>query len=168
MHKYAYKGVTASSALEFYSERRTSNRKGVTIPSQIRFVNYFEYYVKNKNINLSTKLLLKYIKMYTVPEYEKDDIAYITSFEFGGGSTLCFTVKANGKEWVSKEKSEPVKHKGDKEVIFFVNLEVSQEVKIEFFHKQLVFEESVFYVWFHTAFIKSNVSNDIQLVSLLW
>ena len=35
------KGVTAQKALEFFAERRTHNKKGVTIAGQIRWVNYY-------------------------------------------------------------------------------------------------------------------------------
>jgi protein-tyrosine phosphatase len=36
----------ALTALKFYAARRTKNRKGVTIPSQIRFVHYYDRYLR--------------------------------------------------------------------------------------------------------------------------
>ncbi|KAL1360883.1 hypothetical protein HN51_006258 [Arachis hypogaea] len=37
-----YSGMTADEALQLYAERRTTNNEGVSIPSQRRYVRYFE------------------------------------------------------------------------------------------------------------------------------
>lgn len=43
---YTHLFPTAVQSLKYYGARRTKNRKGVTIPSQIRYVHYFERYLK--------------------------------------------------------------------------------------------------------------------------
>jgi phosphatidylinositol-3,4,5-trisphosphate 3-phosphatase and dual-specificity protein phosphatase PTEN len=40
---------SASESLLYYSSKRTKNNKGVTIPSQIRYVNYYSEYLTNGN-----------------------------------------------------------------------------------------------------------------------
>jgi len=41
---------TALQALKYYGQRRTKNSKGVTIPSQIRYVNYYERYLRYERL----------------------------------------------------------------------------------------------------------------------
>lgn len=44
-----FSGVeSAQQAMEMYARRRTYNGKGVTIPSQKRYIHYFEAYLKMK------------------------------------------------------------------------------------------------------------------------
>jgi phosphatidylinositol-3,4,5-trisphosphate 3-phosphatase/dual-specificity protein phosphatase PTEN len=42
---YSGQYTTGVNALRFYAKRRTQNHKGVTIPSQIRYVLYFEHFL---------------------------------------------------------------------------------------------------------------------------
>jgi phosphatidylinositol-3,4,5-trisphosphate 3-phosphatase/dual-specificity protein phosphatase PTEN len=56
---YSAKCKNAYEALRFYGRIRTKNEKGVTIPSQIRYIYYFDYFCKyftkgKKNVELST------------------------------------------------------------------------------------------------------------------
>lgn len=43
---YSEKFKKAEDALAFYAYARTKNNKGVTIPSQIRYIHYFEKFLK--------------------------------------------------------------------------------------------------------------------------
>jgi phosphatidylinositol-3,4,5-trisphosphate 3-phosphatase and dual-specificity protein phosphatase PTEN len=77
----------ALEALVYYGNIRTKNSKGVTIPSQIRYVYYFEHFIKQRRINKSpswrfpkTIYKLFKIRMITIPTIEK------------GGFTPNFTV----------------------------------------------------------------------------
>jgi len=54
---YTREWETAYEALKFYATIRTYNRKGVTIPSQIRYVHYLDQYLR-KHVEVSKKLLL--------------------------------------------------------------------------------------------------------------
>jgi phosphatidylinositol-3,4,5-trisphosphate 3-phosphatase/dual-specificity protein phosphatase PTEN len=71
LYKYNSKGITADDVLEYYSERRTQDGKGITIPSQIRFVRYFEALLHNPEIKLERKKFVKFLRVHTIPEYIK-------------------------------------------------------------------------------------------------
>lgn len=76
-----YAGIckSAHEALVYYGEIRTANLKGVTIPSQIRYVYYFEHFLKgqrglfvDKPIPYRTIVQKIYkIRMITTPNIEK-------------------------------------------------------------------------------------------------
>eukprot|EP01080_Neovahlkampfia_damariscottae_P007444 gene7444-11767_t len=61
---------TAKDALELYGKIRTKNGKGVTIPSQMRYVRYYEYCLKDGFPMEDRKLVLKSLMMTAVPKID--------------------------------------------------------------------------------------------------
>ena len=81
---------TPEEALDFYAAMRTENKKGVTIPSQIRYVRYFHQ-------SLSTPfalrpLLLQRLVFHTLPKTGGGGVADV-NFTVHVGKTLVFTYK---------------------------------------------------------------------------
>jgi len=133
---YSKQWTTAKDALSFYAAMRTYNQKGVTIPSQIRYVNYFaESMVTPPQ---PKTLLLNKIVFHTIPK--KTTIADI-KFTVHVGKTLVFAFK--DKSGVREENS----------LVFECgNVPLSGDVRVEFTNdgnKMLAF-------WFSTSFVKNN------------
>nr|CAH8873134.1 unnamed protein product [Trichobilharzia regenti] len=50
--------IDADASLKFYAEQRTNNGKGVTIPSQKRYVHYYDTFLKSNHVYHTTPLFL--------------------------------------------------------------------------------------------------------------
>ena len=65
---------TATQALEFYGRARTLDGKGVTIPSQIRYVYYFSQYLRHPELRTPglrpPTYRLRHVRMHTVPNFD--------------------------------------------------------------------------------------------------
>ena len=62
---------TSKEALTLYGKIRTKNGKGVTIPSQKRYVRYYEYCLRDGFPMEDRKLVLKNLMMTNVPKFGK-------------------------------------------------------------------------------------------------
>ena len=60
----------ANSALQMFGEKRTKDGKGVTIPSQMRYVHYYGQYLSTGEWRPQRKFVLKYVRFYTTPNFD--------------------------------------------------------------------------------------------------
>ena len=140
---------TAKECLLYYGIMRAENGKGVTIPSQIRYVNYFEQILK---LNLPhpivfVKKYIKKIRMFTLPM-------------FHGVYTPFFKIENNKNEYYSEKKKSDFK----KEDIFALtdfDIEkgflVEGDVKVTFLRDKLIKKkDKIFKFWFNTNFIPND------------
>ena len=156
---------SAEEALAEFSRERTKNRKGVTIPSQMRYVHYYSDLLMRGSVTPYT-YQITHVRFVTVPSFD-------TALLAGGGCDPFFEAvlqwyDAESKEARSKtiynykKKVKKVRHfKKDER---FVDLDcsthqllVTGDVKLQFFDKDRYTQgEKMFQVWFHTAFIENN------------
>lgn len=139
---------TADDALTYYGLMRVNKGKGVTIPSQVRYVYYFESILNN---NLPHPITpkprrIRRIRMVTVPMFSK---TYTPSFTIENDA-----LKYNYSDYFQRKES----YANDCPYIDFhlgaAGLLVSGDVKVTFFKVGMMGgKDKIFSFWFDTNFL---------------
>ncbi|CAH1738521.1 phosphatidylinositol 3,4,5-trisphosphate 3-phosphatase and dual-specificity protein phosphatase PTEN isoform X1 [Aphis gossypii] len=142
--------VSAEDALNYYGQKRTFDKKGVTIPSQRRYVNYYALLVE-KNLNYKPVVL-------TVKEIKLDPVPNI----FNSGQTCIRLVIS---EWINGDSSKIRKvyssdvqdmrrNASDVTIRLTQMTQVLGDVKVECYNKhKMKKKEKLFHFWFNTFFV---------------
>lgn len=142
----------ADEALQYYSATRTMDQKGVTIPSQRRYVYYYDKLCSKQLIYHPTALLLHAIKFENIPTFTS------------GVCSPCFVIRRPPVEIYKSEVFDRVK-KGDPCLFMVVSpLMVCSDILVEFFNKskRTATKEKMFSFWFNTFFIEDEECIDLQ------
>jgi phosphatidylinositol-3,4,5-trisphosphate 3-phosphatase/dual-specificity protein phosphatase PTEN len=143
---------TAEECLLYYGLLRVGTVKGVTVPSQMRYVHYFEYILKNKLPDpiIFKKVVLRKLKMYTIPKVGKK---FQPNFVV---DNLKKSVKYS--DIMSRKES----YGFDLDFIEFPlgagGIAVSGDVRVQFYQMQFLNlkSEKLFKFWFNTNFMPEN------------
>ena len=146
---------TAEECLLYYGLLRVGTVKGVTVPSQIRYVHYFENILKKNMPNplVFKKICIRKIKMFTIPKVGK-------KFQPN------FIIENNNKTYkyidINKRKDDYSTSDFEQKILEFPmgvgGVAVSGDVKIQFFQMQFLNLKSdkLFKFWFNTNFVPQN------------
>ena len=143
---------TAEECLLYYGLMRVGTVKGVTVPSQIRYVHYFEYILNNKIPHpISFKIvIIKKVKMYTIPKINKKK--FVPNFIIE--THLAKIAKYSD---INKKKETYTITDFNLPFIEFTlgsqGVLVSGDTKFTFYNVQLFKSEKMFKFWFNTNFL---------------
>ena len=138
----------ADECLQYYGMMRVENGKGVTVPSQTRYVSYFETILKNNIAHpiVFIKKKITKLRMFTLPMFHK---VYTSSFN----------INNNGNSYHSDKKKNIEEENNDTIVDLNINNEliVEGDVQIIFYRYHVLGKkEAIFKFWFNTNFIPNN------------
>ena len=151
---------TAEECLLYYGLMRVGTVKGVTVPSQIRYVHYFESILKNNIQHPITfkNICIRNVKMYTMPKIGKKK--YIISFSIENKDK---TIKYSD---INKKKDTYTVTNFDSPYIEFpmniTGIAVCGDVKFTFYQVQLLKNEKMFKFWFNTNFLPASGIYEIR------
>lgn len=151
------RAVTPQEALKMYAQYRTSDLKGVTIPSQRRYVEYYAGLVSGPH-HLYSAVRLKPTKITFLPP---------PPILNGSSSTFYLIIYQNHKQGLKTIfKSEPLEVKKNSvsfDYFFKQPLIISGDVKFEFKScEKIAFKssKSIFSFWFNTYFLPESTSTN--------
>jgi phosphatidylinositol-3,4,5-trisphosphate 3-phosphatase/dual-specificity protein phosphatase PTEN len=155
---YINAAPTAEQALQMFAEKRTQNKKGVTIPSQIRYVHYFQKYCELKRLKQLSPgpctLFLHGFILHTVPKHavgSEEDIF----FKFTPAAVIN-NKDSTEKGFNSLKHIQPYYDKERRTISMDLSKKLfplSEDCKFEFAFKTALGKQKLFQFWLNTRYI---------------
>lgn len=139
-------------ALDYYGKTRTRDNKGVTIPSQRRYVHYYGYLIKNHLQYERRTLLLSQVRFHKIPHFNN------------GTCSVLFEMYASKTKLGESPLFDTAKKHDTELVMNIPPIPLCGDVCVEFFHKpyKLKKKERMFQCWFNTFFVRDEEESPTQ------
>ena len=143
---------TADEALAYYGIMRVGDGRGVTIPSQIRYVNYFAE-ILDKKIDLSANpktIIIRKIKLSNAPGFSRVGWSSSLTFSIDNGENKSYKYYEyiKKRETFNLSMGEIEFHLGVK------GFEVNGDVRFTFYNVGMIgSRDKIFKFWIHTQFL---------------
>ena len=158
--------TNAEDALALFGRERTHDNKGVTIPSQIRYVHYYEALLR-RNEAISYTYKITHIRFITVPNFDPSitgggcDPYVVVKMLFPENESVSNRYKTKTVFHQYKELKKVKKYYPNEK---FVNLDftpfdlrVRGDVNLTFYdHDTYSSDDKMCSLWFNTAFVERN------------
>ena len=155
---------TAAEALQYYGYKRTSNRKGVTIPSQQRFVHYFDQFLRHYyHANLvsafpfsGAPVAVTGIAVEPPARFDRQEgctpYFIVTNMQ---GAVLYDHRKSGGKlvRWAAPEMRRELT----------CSFQAPGEFKVTFYNNATLRDEKMFHFWLHSAFLAGSRTRQLEI-----
>ncbi|KAF8988122.1 hypothetical protein BGZ52_000545 [Haplosporangium bisporale] len=146
-------GATAEEAIRLYGEKRTLDGLGVTIPSQLRYIRYYEQFLESRTLNYDPRLLtLQEIVINTIPKP-------LLGLEPGRNYLILTIMSGNVKIYESLPQHSRLDHKLQQIRISITDkIVLAGDVKIMLWYDSLYKRSHLCHFFFNTTFIDSEDS----------
>ncbi|CAG9788928.1 unnamed protein product, partial [Diatraea saccharalis] len=153
---YSGQKATADEALQFYGTKRTHDEKGVTIPSQRRYVEYYAALVRSRLQYTATKVYIRELVMTPPPMLNGGQCTLELTvsqaqppFKVPGG---CLEVRRGGGTGGTGGGA------GAARVSLAACTPLRGDVRVDVHHKpKMMRKEKLFHFWFNTFFVAAGV-----------
>eukprot|EP01087_Luapelamoeba_hula_P016849 TRINITY_DN5217_c0_g1_i2.p1 TRINITY_DN5217_c0_g1~~TRINITY_DN5217_c0_g1_i2.p1 ORF type:complete len:381 (-),score=66.21 TRINITY_DN5217_c0_g1_i2:104-1246(-) len=140
----------ADDAMKFYAAARTFNQKGVTIPSQIRYIRYFEQCMRIGALPNAENVTLSHIILHGIPK-NVPEIKLTINVVRENVLTPVFHLKRKVKDLLKEQSKQGDKYSTPdslSKLVIPCDVVLSGDVKLEF--------EKLLHFWIHTAYVQKN------------
>ncbi|KAF9957359.1 hypothetical protein BGZ72_001902 [Mortierella alpina] len=144
-------GATADEAIKVYGEKRTHDGCGVTIPSQLRYIRYYEQFLESRTLNYDPRLLtLQEIVIDSIPKP-------LQSLEPGSNYLILTIMSSDVKIYESMPQHCHVDTKLQQIRISITDkIVLAGDVKMMLWYDSLYKRSHLCHFCFNTTFIGSN------------
>jgi len=166
---FVYSGLDdAAGSLAFFGKQRTSNAKGVTIPSQIRYVHYFDNYCSLRRAHKpapgQTTLFIHRMYIRNVGKSYASGNVFFTLLQPSQEREEKEVVGENYKErlYSSRKLADPVYDRATDSLCWDFSkklIDVNEDFRLEFASKGSFGKEKLFQCWLNTRFVRTDLSS---------